>query len=64
MADVRLADLLARERAQNEAMRELLEAIVTDLERLANENRLLAKPLRERAARLRFRLQNLPRWKP
>jgi hypothetical protein len=64
VADVPLEHLLARERAQNAEMRELLEAIAADLERLAGENKLLAKPLRERAARLRFRLQNLPKWKP
>jgi hypothetical protein len=63
VADVSLKHLLARERAQNAEMRELLEVVVADLERLAAENRLLANPLRERAARLRFRLQQLPPWK-
>ena len=64
MANVRLEHLLARANAQNAEMRELLEAVAADLERLASENKLRAKPLRERAARLRFRLQSLPPWKP
>lgn len=63
VADVSPSTRLSRERAQDAAMRKLLEQVIADYEKLARENALLRKPFEARAVRLRSRLQGMPRWK-